>query len=216
MSQHTTGILSWKCVLLRCGRLRELIFNMSLKYDTMKMSLNGSVKKRKENAVGLANVMTLRKFLRLVQTWLVLLCCDLQPLVVFSFLSSTSILGRTDPRCRAEKSGQMKIQTSRKFWMQRCGNLDKMSGQSIIPNWTPEGLCYGINHGRRRPRRLPWGSHFFHRMLAAAAAAAAAAGASALAAVALRDESRMLTTRRSEITVIVNKHRPLLGVVGMK
>merc|ERR1711937_90197 len=82
---------------------------MSLKYDTMKMRLNGSVKK-KENAVGLANVMTLRKFLRLVQTWLVLLCCDLQPLVVFSFLSSTSILGRTDPRCRAEKSGQMKIQ----------------------------------------------------------------------------------------------------------
>ena len=121
-------------VLLRCGRLRELIFNMSLKYDTMKMSLNGSVKKKKENAVGLANVMTLRKFLRLVQTWLVLLCCDLQPLVVFSFLSSTSILGRTDPRCRAEKSGQMKIQTSRKFWMKRCGNLDKMSGQSIIPN----------------------------------------------------------------------------------
>ena len=53
-------------------------------------------------------------------------------------------------------------------------------------------------------------------MLAAAAAAAAAAGASALAAVALRDESRMLTTRRSEIAVFVNKHRPLLGVVGMK
>ena len=37
-----------------------------------------------------------------------------------------------------------------------------------------------------------------------------------VAAVALRDESRMLTTRRSEIAVVVKKHRPLLGVVGMQ
>jgi len=88
--------------------LRGLIFNMSLKYEDEFEWVRG----KKENAVGLANVMTLRKLLRLVQTWLVLLCCDLQPLVVFSFLSSTSILGRTDPRRRAEKSGHEAMRQS--------------------------------------------------------------------------------------------------------